>query len=68
MVIRKIPKKQEAFISGSTPTKKPQTDVQSVLIRIPRDMIDKIEDALETRPVKVSRNVWLLEAINAYLK
>lgn len=71
MVIRKISKKQEDFIKGKkdvSKQKKKSNQTHNVLIRIPENMIEKIEDSIEERPIKISRNTWILEAINAYLK
>lgn len=35
----------------------------AVVLRIPPDLLDGIEQARRTRPVKIPRHTWLLEAI-----
>ena len=72
MVISKIPKKQVEFIEGNSEIfEKEKTQklrhIHNVLVRIPDEMIQKIEEQIQDRSVKISRNTWILEAINAYL-
>jgi len=70
MVVSKIPKKQEAFIEGKQEEieqRKKLKKSHNVLVRIPDDMHGKIDAAIKERPIKISRNMWILEAINAYL-
>lgn len=71
MVVRKIPKKQEAFIEGKREESKQRKELRklhNVLVRIPDDMHRKIDVAINERPIKVSRNMWILEAINSHLE
>jgi hypothetical protein len=37
--------------------------VSPVILRIPSDLLGKIEEVRGTRPVKIPRHTWLLEAI-----
>jgi len=74
MVVRKIPKKQETFIEGKLETAEQQKKLSkfrklhNVLVRIPEEMLQKIEKQIEEMPVKISRNTWILEAINSHLE
>jgi len=34
-----------------------------VLIRIPAELLDRVDQALSGRPFKIPRNTWVLEAI-----
>jgi hypothetical protein len=54
-------------ISTMTRRKQPATRVP-VTIRIPVEVVQEIDLALERRPVPVSRNNWLLEAAIEKLK
>jgi len=66
MVISKITKKQEDFIEGKETSN--SEEYQSVLLRIPKTLLVKIEESMQDRPIKVPRNTWILEAIYRYLK
>jgi len=74
MVVRKIPKKQETFIKGKLGTADQQKKLpkfrkfHNVLVRIPEEMLQKIEKQIEEMPVKSSRNTWILEAINSHFE
>ena len=66
MVISRAIQKQKEFVSGKQ--RKKLVDGKTVLLRIPEEMLEKIENAIEARPVKISRNTWMLEAAHAYLE
>lgn len=66
MAISRATQKQKEFISGKK--RKHLVEGKSVLLRIPEEMLERIENAIEDRPVRISRNTWLLEAAYAYLK
>jgi uncharacterized membrane protein len=36
---------------------------QKILIRIPTNLLDRVDTDLTTRPLKTPRNTWILEAI-----
>lgn len=48
---------------GSVAKKKSNKNVEKILIRIPTELLSKVENALTTRPLKTPRNTWILEAI-----
>ena len=65
MPVSKPSKKEETFING----KKSDLNVRSgksqgVLLRIPQDFLDRIDSDIANRPIKISRNTWILEAIH----
>lgn len=66
MVISKLPKKQEEFIQGKK--KEKLNHLHNVLVRIPDDMLERMESKIKERSVKISRNKWILEAISNYLE
>ncbi len=66
VISNRVTKKQEEFVSGKKKKKVLQT--YPIILRVPQDMLDKIEEAIEDRPVKISRNTWFLEAAHRYLK
>ena len=38
-----------------------------ILLRIPADIMDRLDAALKARPVKLPRHTWILEAIHEKL-
>jgi hypothetical protein len=34
-----------------------------VILRIPKDMLSKIDELVEARPIRTPRHTWLLEAV-----
>ena len=53
---------------GSVPTQQPPTGgdkskVTSVILRIPGEIGQRLEQALQARPVRLPRHTWILEAI-----
>lgn len=49
-------------VAGDTPSMK-KTDVTAVILRIPADVLVKIEESVLARRVKIPRHTWLLEAV-----
>ena len=65
MVVSKVTKKQQEFIEGKKDENSKTS--QTVILRVPKDMLEKIDSSLKSRPIKMSRNTWFLEAIYRYL-
>jgi len=63
MTVSKISKKEESFIDGKK-TSKNKSDVQAIVLRVPVNLLKKIDAKIEKREIKTSRNTWLLEAIH----
>ncbi len=53
--------------TGEAGSKKKPDDPVAVLIKIPAGMLEKVDSSINSRPVKISRRVWLLEAIHEKL-
>jgi hypothetical protein len=76
MPVRKSPKKDETiaakFIeeggSVAASNQKEKEKKLSVQLRIPKDLLDRIDAQVEQRPVKIPRHLWLLEAIHEKLE
>jgi len=66
MAVSKISKKEEEFIDGKKTFKK-KREVQAILLRIPVNLLNKIDQAIDSRDISVSRNTWILEAIHKYM-
>lgn len=43
-------------------------DVQKITVRLPKDLVRQIDEAIHSRPISISRNQWLAEAAYAALK
>lgn len=63
MGVSKISKKAKSFIDGKTKERQ-KNEMQVVMLRIPVRLLKKIDAKIENREIKISRNTWLLEAIN----
>jgi hypothetical protein len=48
---------------GSVAKTKQNTGSEKILLRIPNDLLNRVETALTARPLKTPRNTWILEAI-----
>lgn len=48
---------------GSVARTKQNAGSEKILLRIPNDLLNRVETALTTRPLKTPRNTWILEAI-----
>ncbi len=65
MAVSKISKKEEEFIDGKKTSKKKK--VQAIILRVPLNLLNKIDQVIDKRDINVSRNTWILEAIHRYL-
>lgn len=53
---------------GSTPEREAQGgEVVPVILRLPGAMLRSIDQAVKSRPVRIPRHTWLLEAIHEKL-
>ena len=54
---------------GSTPQREEQEggEVVPVILRLPAPMLRSIDQAVRSRPVRIPRHTWLLEAIHEKL-
>lgn len=64
----KTEKKSESEINaviskGGSVAKENKSENQKILIRIPSSLLDRVDTDLDSRPLKTSRNTWILEAI-----
>ncbi len=50
-------------VAGDTPSLKKTDKPTSVILRIPADVIVKIEQSVLARRLKIPRHTWLLEAV-----
>jgi hypothetical protein len=66
MAVSKISKKEEEFIDGKKTSKK-KKEVQAIILRVPLNLLNKIDQVIDKRDINVSRNTWILEAIHRYL-
>ncbi len=48
---------------GGSVAKSDKAGNQKILIRIPNNILDRVDTDLTTRPLKTPRNTWILEAI-----
>ena len=48
---------------GGSVAKKEKAGNQKILIRIPNNILDRVDTDLTARPLKTPRNTWILEAI-----
>ncbi len=51
-----------------TAVKKTKNEVIRVQLRLDRDKLEEIDNAVNNRKVKISRHLWLLEAIEEKLE
>jgi hypothetical protein len=55
---------------GGSPSGGPiegQAKTTPILLRIPTDMMERLDTALKNRPVRLPRHTWILEAIHEKL-
>lgn len=71
MAIVPKPKVNEADITkliekgGSIAEDKPQKEFYNTVLRIPAELMEPIDASIKRRrPVRISRNQWIIEAIN----
>ena len=43
-------------------------EVQKITVRLPKNLVDQIDEAINERPISISRNQWLAEAAYAALR
>jgi hypothetical protein len=48
---------------GGSIAKQDKAGNQKILIRIPNELLDRVDTDLTARPLKTPRNTWILEAI-----
>jgi uncharacterized membrane protein len=48
---------------GGSVAKQGKAGNQKILIRIPNNLLDRVDTDLTARPLKTPRNTWILEAI-----
>jgi hypothetical protein len=48
---------------GGSVAKTDKAGNQKILIRIPNELLDRVDTDLTARPLKTPRNTWILEAI-----
>jgi hypothetical protein len=48
---------------GGSVAKTDKAGNQKILIRIPNELLDRVDTNLTARPLKTPRNTWILEAI-----
>lgn len=53
--------------SPSGPPAEAQSKTTPILLRVPADMMDRLDTALRSRPVRLPRHTWILEAIHEKL-
>jgi uncharacterized membrane protein len=51
------------ILKGGSVAKKDKVGNQKILIRIPNNILDRVDTDLTARPLKTPRNTWILEAI-----
>jgi len=74
MAIARKPKRKpvdvDALIQrGGSPgsTRREDARATPILLRLPPEMLERLEAALKSRPVKLPRHTWILEAIHEKL-
>jgi hypothetical protein len=55
----------EAFVrrGGSTSEHVQNGDAKPVLLNVPADLLQRIDEAVKARPLRTHRTTWILEAI-----
>lgn len=53
--------------TGAPPEPPPGKTSTTILLRLPPDMLDQVDAALKSRPIKLPRHTWILEAIHEKL-
>lgn len=53
--------------AGRTAPEESQAKAAAILLRIPADMLERLDRVLKGRPVKLPRHTWILEAIHEKL-
>lgn len=53
----------EDEVKESTHRRKIQENVIVVALRVPSDMLSQVDEMLKRKPIRMPRNMWILEAI-----
>lgn len=57
---------------GGTPAPEPSrpkpAETASVVLRLPADMLAEVDQSVRTRPIRIPRHTWILEAIHEKLE
>lgn len=61
MTVKKVTKIEKAFIEKREKKNRPET--QLVTLRIPSAILEEIDATVLARPLKTSRNNWILEVL-----
>jgi len=62
MTVKKVTKIEKEFIEKKEETKS-KLATQLVTLRIPEKLLEKIDSQVLSRPLKTSRNAWILEVL-----
>ena len=54
-------------LPGETPAAEALARTTPILLRLPGDLMERLDAALRGRPVKLPRHTWILEAIHEKL-
>jgi hypothetical protein len=44
------------------------SDTAAVVLRLPSEMLAKVDDSVQSRPIRIPRHTWILEAIHEKLE
>lgn len=67
MTVKKVSKIEKEFIEKKEDVRS-KLATQLVTLRIPENLLKEIDDQVLSRPLKTSRNAWILEVIYNNLK
>jgi len=65
MVIRDISERKKKFLAGDIRSEKPtksRLKTKAVLLHVPSEILEKINDELDKTQLKTSRSRWMIEA------
>lgn len=62
MTVKKVSKIEKAFIEKKEEIK-PKLTTQLVTLRIPENILEEIDSQVLSKPLKTSRNAWILEVL-----
>jgi len=65
MVIRDISERKKKFLAGDIRREKPtksRLKTKAVLLHVPSEILEKINDELDKTQLKTSRSRWMIEA------
>lgn len=67
MTVKKVSKIEKEFIEKKEEVKS-KLATQLVTLRIPENLLEEIDSQVLSRPLKTSRNAWILEVLYDKLK